>query len=307
MRPSEIVSLRNSLEIMYELHIVSPSLANLYERLTSPRFRPLLTQENQDTIVAAAVRYCGQPAGLCLVEINEQGQVGIIRSLFVVPHLRTIGLGKELLLFTEQMLREKGCTKVTIRFVTEETSTLSIRNLLQRCGWEEPELYIEENKLDLSSFSKEKWIYRHHLPPSYKMMAWSQVRPAELEALKEQNWYPDYASPFMKHPNSIHLPTSFWLLRREEIVGWAITRENKTDTILYATLFVKKELQGTGCGILFLAKALQALFMTQIPFLNFILLHTSDSNSNLIRFSERRLKPFSLNTRKTWNAKKNII
>lgn len=141
---------------MYEIEMVSPSTAALYEKFTYPRFRPLLKQENQDSVLAAALLSCGQPVGLCLVEIRGNGQMAMIRSLFIVPHLRNRGLGGELLLFTENKVREKGCSLLVIHFSTEQGSPPPIQKILRRCGWQEPELVLEHNRVDLGLLAREK-------------------------------------------------------------------------------------------------------------------------------------------------------
>lgn len=292
---------------MYEIQIVSPSTAALYEKFTSPRLRHLLMQENQDTIVAVGILSCDQPAGLCLVEIRKNGQIGMIRSLFVVAHLRNMGLGKELLLYTEKILRDKGCLRVTIRFNTAKDALPQLMNFLLRCGWKAPELVMEHNKVDICAFAKEKWIYRLHLSEGYSITPWPQEGSPVLEDLKKNKWYPAYASPFMEHSLSIFLPASFLLWRRGELVGWVIVRQYQPHTIVCSTLFVKEALQGTGVGIVLLTESIKAVIAVQIPYAIFVLLHEAGSeNPKLLRFSERRLMPFSKQISQTWKTYKDI-
>jgi len=54
-----------------------------------------------------------------------------------------------------------------------------------------------------------------------------------------------------------------------------------------------------------LAEALKAQFREQIPFATHIVMHAAGfSNQPLIRFSERRLKPFAVKTEEYWNSYK---
>ena len=278
-----------------------------YEKFAFPRFRDLLRKEQQVSIVAGAASCYGYPAGLVLAEAMGGGQTGIIHSLFVAPRFRNLGFGKELLFFAERKLREKGCTKSEICFVDDGNSTSAIKSTLSKCGWGEPELMREISKIDIFSLSKENWPHRYHLPAAYTIIPWPDVLPAKLEELKapEHKWYPGYASPFKDQPVSPHFSTSFWLCLREEIVGWVITRLTAPDTLYYDILFVREDLQKTGRGVQLLAEALKAQFREQIPFGTHIVMHAAGfSNPPLIRFSERRLKPFALRTEKYWNSYK---
>lgn len=283
------------------------SNVTLYEKFTLPRFRDLLRKEHQVSIVAGAASCYGYPAGLVLAEAMGGGQTGIIHSLFVAPRFRNLGFGKELLLFAEEKLREKGCTKFEICFIDDGNSTLAIKSILSKCGWGEPELMREINKIDMFSLSKENWPHRYHLPAAYTIIPWPDVLPEKLEELKalEHKWYPGYASPFKDQPVSPHFSTSFWLCRQEEIVGWVMTRLTAPDTLYYDILFVREDLQKTGRGVQLLAEALKAQFREQIPFATHIVMHAAGfSNQPLIRFSERRLKPFAVKTEEYWNSYK---
>lgn len=292
---------------MYQIQNIDPSDVTLYEKFTFPRFWDLLRKEDQVSIVAGAVSCYGYPAGLVLAEAMGGGQTGKIHSLFVAPRFRNLGFGKELLFFAEEKLREKGCSELEICFIDDGGSTSAIKSILSKCGWVEPELDREINKIDVFSLSKEGWLHRYHLPAAYTIIPWPDILPAKIEELKtlEHKWYPGYASPFKDQPVSPHFSTSFWLRRQEEIVGWVITRLTAPDTLYYDILFVREDLQATGRGVQLLAEALKAQFREGIPFGAHMVMHAAGfSNQSLIRFTERRLKPFAVKTEKYWNSYK---
>jgi len=288
---------------MYQIQNIDSTDVIRYEKFTFPRFRDLLHQENQVSIVAGAASCYGYPAGLVLAEAMEGGHTGKIHSLFVEPRFRNLGFGKELLIFAEEKLRQMGCTKLAIGFIDDGNSTPAIKSILSKFGWGEPELMREINKIDFFSLAKEGWIHRYHLPPDYTIIPWPDLLPAKLDQLKalEHKFCPGYASPFKEQPVSPHFSTSFWLCRREEIVGWVITRLTAPDTLYYDILFVREDLQKTGRGVQLLAEALKAQLREQIPFGTHIVLHSAGfSNPPLIRFTERRLKPFAVKTERYW-------
>lgn len=294
---------------MHQIQNMDLSDVSRYEKFTFPRFRDLLRKEDQASIVAGAASCYGYPAGLVLAEAMGGGQTGKIHSLFVAPRFRNLGFGKQVLLFAEEKLREKGCSKLEICFIDDNnsTSTSAIISVLSRCGWGEPELDREINKIDIFSLAKEGWIHRYHLPPAYTIIPWPDLSPAKLEDLKapENRWYPGFVSPFKGHPVSPHFSTSFWLCRQEEVVGWVITRLTAPDTLYYDILFVREDLQKTGRGVQLIAEALKAQFREGIPFLTHIVLHAAGfANPPLIMFTERRIKPFAVKTEKYWNSYK---
>jgi len=292
---------------MYQIQTIDRSDFTLYEKFTFPRFRDLLRKEDQVSIVAGAASCYGYPAGLVLAEAMGGGQTGKIHSLFVAPRFRNLGFGKQLLFFAEEKLRQKGCSKLEICFVDEGNSMSEIKSILSRSGWGEPELMREINKIDVISLAKEGWIQRYHLPPTYTIIPWPGVQASELDGLRalEHKWYPGFASPFKEQPVSPHFSTSFWLCRQDEIVGWVITRLTAPDTLYYDILFVREDLQNTGRGVQLLAEALKAQFREGIPFGTHMVLYSAGfSNPPLIRFTERRLKPFAVKAEKYWNSYK---
>lgn len=292
---------------MYQVQNVDLSNVNLYENFTFPRFRDLLRTKHKDSIVAGGVDCFGEPAGLVLAEAMQEGQKGIIHSLFVTPRFRTLGYGKELLLFAEERLRAMGCAGLETCFAEDERTSPAIRGLLGRCGWGEPLLDREINKIDVFTLAGEGWLHKYHLPPDYTIVPWPDISLARLEELKkpENKWYRGFVSPFKEQPLGPHPSTSFWLCRREEVVGWVITRLTAPDTLYYDILFVMEELQSTGRGVQLLAEALKAQFRQQIPFGAHMVLHSEDyANLPLIRFTERRLKPFAVQTERYWNSYK---
>jgi len=291
---------------MYQIQNIDSSNVTRYEKLTFPRFRGLLRKEHQVSIVAGAASCYGYPAGLILAEAMEGGQNGKIHSLFVAPRYRNLGFGRELLLFAEEKLREMGCAKLEIGFIDDGSSTSAIK-ILSKFGWGEPELDKEINKIDVFTLAKEGWLHRYHLPPAYTIIQWPDILPSKLEELKalEHRLCPGFASPFKDQPVSPHLSTSFWLCRQEEIVGWVITRLTAPDTLYYDILFVREDLQKTGRGVQLLAEAIKAQLREEIPFGTHIVLHSAGfANPSLIRFTERRLKPFAVETKRYWNSYK---
>lgn len=291
---------------MYQIQALNPSDVTAYERFTFPRFRDVLRNERPASIIAGTASCYGYPAGLVLAEAKADGQAGIIQSLFVEPRFRQLGFGKALLVFAEDKLREKGCARLEISFIDDRQSTPALKRVLSRCGWDEPKLEKEINLVDIFLLIKEGWVDRYRLPAGYTVMPWPELAPAKLAELSmpDHIFYPGFASPFKEHSISPHA-TSFWLCRREEIVGWVITRQTAPDTLYYDTLFAREDLQSTGRGVQLLAEAFKAQYRATIPFATHVVLHTAGyANQPLIRFTERRLKPFALKTDTYWNSGK---
>lgn len=292
---------------MYQVQNVDQSNVNLYEKFTFPRFRDLLREQNGASTVAGAVSCFGEPAGLVLAGVMEGGQTGKIHSLFVTPRFRGLGYGGELLGYAGERLREKGCARLELSFIEDHSWSPAMKKILGRCGWSEPQLDREINKIDVFTLAQEGWLHKYHLPPDYTVVPWPDIAPAKLEALKalENKWYPGFVSPFKEQPLSPHSSISFWLCRREEIVGWVITRLTAPDTLYYDILFVREDLQSTGRGVQLLAEALKAQFRQRIPFGTHMVLHSDNyANPPLIRFTQRRLKPFAVQTERHWNSYK---
>jgi len=277
---------------MFTVEPLNRSMSGIFDHLTFPRYRRLLREDNDRVVVGAVTRLL-EPVGLVVGWAEPKTGTGTVMSLFVNKVFRNSGIGSNLIRYVENNFREKGCSQSTIQISDKMQSHAPIIKILQKCGWEQPTKMYECSRYDLRLLRKEE-LDRYSVRGEYTVLPWHGISAQQIETVRnpQSQWYPEHASPFNERNQGLYPASSFWLQRREDIVGWCIARKTGPETICYETLFVKPELQKTGCGIPLLYEAFKSQRREGIPFgITKISYRPETINHALIRFYEKRLKP----------------
>ena len=133
--------------LMVEVKHDSP---NMSEEFYTLKARELL-ESSHPNYVLIAKDPTGKPAGVITMgicsAIYAEGTFGMINEFYVVPELRSVGIGKLLMNAAKQLAVSKGWTRLEVTATHQQINPRSIR-FYQREGFEEtgPRLKYEMRK-----------------------------------------------------------------------------------------------------------------------------------------------------------------
>jgi GNAT superfamily N-acetyltransferase len=290
---------------MFEIERLQEKDVKDFMLFTYPYLRENLEAccSRKDKLVLAA--FCdSKPAGLIMVRIFPKENMGKIQSVYVVSEYRGQGLGTHLL---QAVVKELcGCTKLHIYFPIEEGRTSPLLSILQKEGWSDPVKNDEVSKFNISSYS---WIYEISLRGSDVAIRWEDITPEQLQYVKdgEGKWYSLGVSPFQPQLKEYHPDTSFWLARNGKIIGWLVTVPVAKDTLSYERLYICERFQQTGVGIKLLAHTFKTQISKDIPYgATMINYDEKFVNASLLRFYEKRIKPFTIRCKGYYISEKTL-
>jgi GNAT superfamily N-acetyltransferase len=299
---------------MYKLSLLSPSAAEAYEELTYPRFRPLLQKLAPGNRVVAIGAECkSEPVGLALAEYfheqDENNYFAVVRSLFVVPEYRELGIGKNLLLDLEAELQGRGCIHVSLEYLTSQTSG-ALEKILKHNQWSEPQFagmicHSPDVRRDSASYLNR--VLTTPLPPDYNIFFWKDLTQQERSQLKRQDdsqpRYPATFSPFLEE-HYIEPLNSLGMRYREEIIGWMITHRLALDLIRYTTLYIQPEFQPLTRSLHLMMQAIQIQASDgAVPRAIF---NVNSNNPSMQRYVKRRLSPWLDSIRERFEVYKSL-
>jgi N-acetylglutamate synthase-like GNAT family acetyltransferase len=278
---------------MYLLAQLSGVSASQYAAMTFPSYQFILQTSNlADSIIAIGASINQTPIALVLAETYPQEKTAIILSIFVKPEYRNQGIATDLLIHLEQSLRERGYQAVELVYTTGKSTTPALEHLLDKCGWNQPQLRLLIGKATSEQMIEAPWLYKYSLPEDFTIFPWPDLTEAErtaiLEKQEKQAWYPDNLSPFVQE-QEIEPLNSLGLRHQGQVVGWMVTHRIAPDTIRYTRLFVKQELQKMGRAIPLLAESIKLQCSTDIPYGIWTI---QQDNLGMLNFMKRRMAPY---------------
>ncbi len=291
---------------MYQFSVLNNVQAIAFDKLTYPAYRQLLKViDTNQSIIAIGVHLDSQAVGLGLAIINKDDAE--IVSLFIRPEHRGKRLGKTLLHYIETELEQRGCSEVSLVYISNAT-TPALERILEQLNWSIPQLRMLVCSCDIEKFKDASWLkLEQSLPNSYTIFPWFELTHQERKLIQKQQtssaWYPEILSPF-KEEEIIEPTNSLGLRYQNQVVGWMITHRVAVDTVRYTALFVKNDLQRLGRGIALLARAIQLqLKQNEVP--KAVCTVVAD-NAQMVKFVDRRLAPYLNSTRHSWGAVKSF-
>lgn len=254
---------------MYTLNRIEWAFeASAYQAFTFPLFRPQLqVLKPGSAIIAIAASNAIEPVGLALSEIQPDGKLAQVLSIFVAPSYRGQGVGTALLRRLESELRSQGCTHLELVYTTGKPTTPALERLLEICHWASPQPRMLVGKSTCSSIMNASWMKRTALPANYSLFPWQEITQEDRIALQQQqnSWIPPQLMPF-QHEQNLESLNSLGLRYRGDVVGWIITHRLNPDTIRYTSGFVRPDLQKAGRYISLIANAIQLQIDAEVPF-----------------------------------------
>jgi GNAT superfamily N-acetyltransferase len=237
----------------YEIKLLNAAEAEAFKNMTYGRYKPFMAWMDNilGRLFPVGLYYEGRPAGLLLALHLSADTKADILSIFIEKELRGQKLAVKMMACLEDKCREAGIKTVSSFYFDNRPFTAIINNLFDRCGFApaEPEVYF--CKCD-KNFTNMPLIEYTNLPAGFETFKWNDLNPALKEKLRlewqNKEWFDERLSPFSGGETTVD-ELSIGLRRGGEIAGWTICNYHSEDTILYSSIFIMPELQGTTLGI----------------------------------------------------------
>lgn len=258
---------------MYALNCIdNRETASLYQSFTFPYYRSKLQaiEPNGSVVAIAATSNLGEPIGLALAEIGQDDKSAFVRSIFVKPNYRSIGIGTALSIRLEEELSIRGCTEAKLDYTTGKPTIPALERLLQKCNWAPPQFNYLVCKSNQNKIFHAPWMQREYrLPAAFSIFPWVEITPEERQAIQQEQeakqWIPAFHIPFRHETDDLEPLNSLGLRYKGQVVGWILTHRIAPDTIRYTSMFVRQDLQRMARGIALLVKAIRLQDKANIP------------------------------------------
>jgi uncharacterized protein (TIGR03032 family) len=264
-------------------------------RFTFPDLRRTAQSRRvHEPLLGAAALIEGTAVGAAVAEQLSAGTAEVL-SLFVHPEYRRRGLAGGLLQALETTLAKRGVRELGGSFRTHWSERAAIEALLRARGYSEPvarRLLIQVDE----RMANADWLAREELPAGWTVFPWSELSAEDrqdiLDRQRESEWFPPALTPFQLE-DRIHAPTSLGLRHDGRVVGWLITHLVMPETLQYTCLFVERGAQRGVRSVPLLVAGVRRQLDLGIPRGIFMI---DVENRPMMRFYERRLKPFAVQT-----------
>lgn len=215
-------------------------------RLTYPRFRDVLerAREGHDDTARAVIARVGERAvGLSLT--TTEGDVFLLRSLFVHPAVRNRGIGTRLLELTQQDMGSN--IPLFTQYVVDGETAKGIDRLLCKCGWETPIVVGFLATFDPREAIRSPMLSKQlssRLGRGFSIVPWSRVNRQDLDAVAESDrkskWIDAGLEPWRWSVGADPASRALFAMGRG-MVGWAFVHRASPVSASISCSFVEAE------------------------------------------------------------------
>lgn len=231
------------------------------------------------------------PSGPSPAELDISNDPELL-SVFVIPDFQKRGIGRRLVGELETKVKESGYQQLSAIYMTGSPGAETLERLLISRLWSPPELRMRIYKGDLKEFMSAPW-YSNSSPPGFQFFCWREVKPSELRRLKisqlNTGWIPSSLTPWSYDIESSDAYCSLGIRFHGDIVGWILTHRLPGDTLRITCAFIRGDLGRLGRSLPALSESLRRALSSGFKRIVFAV---SIDNPHVIRFAERRFKPW---------------
>lgn len=302
----------------YTIRALRPADAAACAAMTFPAYRhllalaptPRLPSEAEQRVVqplGAVAWQEGEPRGLALAEAPLHRHEGLpeLLSVLVVPSSRGRGLATALVESVEDELRASGFASVAATYMTGKPSIPIVERILEKRGWDAPELRSTSVKFTMKEAVSTPWYGRIGLPKGAEIFPWIELRAAEREWLQESNrrspWIPNGLQPWRHDAIGFDPVSSVGLRYRGEVVGWMINHQMDPRTVRFTCSFLRKDLSRRARILPLYSEAIRRLAEAGCQFGTFI---TPASYPEMAQFIREHISPYVTFTGETRGTRK---
>ncbi|MBX3469018.1 MAG: GNAT family N-acetyltransferase [Planctomycetes bacterium] len=219
---------------------------------------PLRASPGEATCVAVGALVDGRPAGAAVARLSPDGGCADLGSLVVALERRGQGVGAALVAEVERLAAARGARALTLVYAPGRPSTPALRRLLARRGFEDNGPVSAVYRASAEAMTRLPWLATARLPAGFTCAPLDEVTPDERDALRAAPWFGAAWEPFAaadRHRERTYL--NLVLRQGADVVGWVLCSRVEPNALLWHTLLVRRDLQGTGVGLALCAEALR--------------------------------------------------
>ncbi|MCI1693099.1 GNAT family N-acetyltransferase [Aneurinibacillus aneurinilyticus] len=291
---------------MLELKLLTPESAKPYKTFTYQSFREKIidsavSPEVRPIVVGAS--FMGNPVGLIVAGCDRKGATANVVSIFVQQSFRNMGIGTALMNYLLDYLQSEKFLKVIIQYYGLINICI-LEKILDKSGWEPPQLYSRYYRLELKNLVGFRWMDRMKLPPPYRLVSWGDVSREEREQVKnlDEAGYRSYYDP-SENEKAVVDTCSYFLKEKDTIIGWSIVERHLEDTLLYRVLYVREAYRDKGLGLVLAAKTAHGALASRIPY---GVIQIVATNERMQKIYKRIIEPLSPVITPYWNCEKDL-
>ncbi|PIY12023.1 MAG: TIGR03032 family protein [Flexibacter sp. CG_4_10_14_3_um_filter_32_15] len=290
--PNLSATSKKAIKYQVAANMTAGQLIQQFNNYTFPRLDQLAKARRiNEPLMLVVARNHQQYIGAIIIEAKTNGTASII-SWYVLPPYRGLGVGKNLLLHAEKILKKSNFQSVNLNFRSDWANYDATKHLLSYFKWENPITKVYICKASHETILNAPWLNMAKVPKGMKIFLWKDLTPQEeneiLEKKRSQNWFGDNVTPF-QNDEVKDLTTSVGFRYNGQVAGWMITHRTKPDTVEFTAAFVDPELQRQGYFLPILAEAIKYSVNGGAKY---GIWQMEANNSSIHQFVEKFLKPY---------------
>lgn len=269
-----------------------------YSDLLIPEAASLLKEPidpSQFQFIAFEAVIDNKPVGFILAKLFSSNQSAQLFSLFVIENERKKTIGTALFQALQNHAKSLKARSMGFEYLSSNPYAQAIEKILVKNDWSKPLLYRIQCTFKVQEFHPPWFEKLSKVSRGLKIFPLKDLKAVERKLIKHQEsqgTFPAYLSPF-KNPETIDPINSQIVRYKHKLVGWIITHRIKKDTLKYTSLYIDRDLLGTGYGIQLLAEAIRRQQKSSVPFSLFEV-NLDHVDSSWIYFIKRRLLPYAI-------------
>ncbi len=267
--------------------------------MTPPRFRCCLDGKDPDGVENAKVLLFAAMqeealAALAVAAIYEEVGSAELFSFEIKEEFRSEELGIEMLQKLEEAAFQGNVLIIT--YFLRKTDPISplILKILERKRWSAPKLFMTRYFFDTIASHPPFYDYPLQLPAGYQIFPWKNLRKEERRKLLKQydeGHFSALVSPFHQE-EKIEPLNSLGLRYKGEVIGWVITHKISSDTLKYASFYVRPEFRYKGVSMCLMVDSMKRQQRSTVKW-SVIEVNAQDRDSSWGKIVDKRLKRFA--------------
>ena len=225
-----------------------------------------------------------QRNAFALMRIARDIQAGSLIEVFAPPSQPRAAL--PVLEELEQTARGRQCRSM-VWTVPHTPRSEAMEPVLHELGWDQG-CRLRTFTLDLSRVVEARWMQSLPRANGCEIVPWTGLSVSERETLRAGDWYPASLSPFPQEPQ-LEPRCSLALRHGGEVAGWSVATRHGAERAYVSVLFVRPDLQGRGVGAALIAETLTSALASG---LTSVVFEVEPQRTGMLRFAERRLRPY---------------
>lgn len=214
----------------------------------------IVTLRTHADVVAAEAQHHATKIGVARARVRAD-KVGEIVSISVANSYRRRGVGTALLRALELELSHRGCRRAEAT-VIKNSLPAGIEELVMKEEWSPFQARGVLCLTDYEALSHARWLGYRATPSRFTLFPWKELTIGERRSISSRPaWFPENLDP-LQEELMVDTTTSVGMRCGSDIMGWCIFHRLSGGATRCTSLFLRKELRGSGRAIHMLAHAI---------------------------------------------------